>query len=210
MQWFASAIECVRSRILTFVSSTDGPAIGDAGTIGDARPVASSRPGDGVADLDRGPSDVAAGRSSGDPGSHDWEAIRDRLHDRGLRWTPQRRTLIEVLAQASGHVTGSELVERCRAVDPTTTPSTVYRTLDVLEDLGLIRHHHGVDGREEFHVLPAAEHGHLYCLGCGVAWEIGAAEAAALTDAMRRERGFEVNLSHLMMAGLCRDCRTDE
>ena len=65
-----------------------------------------------------------------------------------------------------GHVTGSELVERCREVDPATTPSTVYRTLDVLEELGLVRHGHGADGREEFHVLPEVEHGHLHCAGC--------------------------------------------
>jgi len=66
-----------------------------------------------------------------------WSSVRQRLHDLGLRWTPQRRTLIEVLSQADGHVTGAELVERCRELDPETTPSTVYRTLDVLEDLGL-------------------------------------------------------------------------
>ena len=165
----------------------------------------------GRAANDRGP--VATRGGAGSRAGHDhrdWAAIRERLHDRGLRWTPQRRTLVEVLARASGHVTGAELVEQCRSVDPTTTPSTVYRTLDVLEELGLIRHHHGVDGREEFHVMPTNEHGHLHCRGCGGAWEIGPAEAAALTDALRRERGFLVDLSHLTMAGLCRDCRPDE
>ena len=92
-----------------------------------------------------------------------WSTVRDRLHAHGLRWTPQRRTLIDVLSTTDGHVTGAELVERCREVDPATTPSTVYRTLDVLEELGLVSHSHGVDGREEFHVLPMAIHGHLHC-----------------------------------------------
>ena len=46
-----------------------------------------------------------------------------------------------------------------------TIPSTVYRTLDVLEELGLLSHSHAADGREEFHVLPAAVHGHLHCIG---------------------------------------------
>lgn len=145
--------------------------------------------------------------SSGPDG---WASIRDRLHERGLRWTPQRRTLVDVLARTSGHVTGAELVEQCRALDPTTTPSTVYRTLDVLEDLGLIRHHHGVDGREEFHVQPTAEHGHLHCRACGGNWEIGSAEAATLLRAMEGERGFMVDLSHLTMSGLCRDCRSTD
>jgi Fur family ferric uptake transcriptional regulator len=158
----------------------------------------------------RGSARPARARRVGGSDGTDWSVIRKRLHDRGLRWTPQRRTLVEVLARSSGHVTGSELVEQCRAIDPTTTPSTVYRTLDVLEDLGLIRHHHGVDGREAFHVLPIAEHGHLHCQGCGAAWEIGPVEAAALTDALLRGRGFLVDLSHLTIAGLCRDCRAEE
>src|SRR3712207_3545683 len=66
-----------------------------------------------------------------------WEGIRERLHARGLRWTPQRRVLIDVLSRSDGHVTGAELVERCREADPSTVPSTVYRTLDVLEELGI-------------------------------------------------------------------------
>src|SRR6185369_17796781 len=78
-----------------------------------------------------------------------WAEAHDLLRRRGLRWTPQRRTLVDVLARTNGHVTGAELVERCRAIDPTTTPSTVYRTLDVLEELGYLSHHHGIDGREE-------------------------------------------------------------
>lgn len=136
-----------------------------------------------------------------------WADVRDRLRARGLRWTPQRRSLVEVLARVDGHVTGAELVERCRALDPATTPSTVYRTLDVLEELGIVRHAHGADGREEFHVLPEDDHGHLHCLGCRESWEIGAGEAAGLVGALHAERGFAVELSHLSIAGLCRDCR---
>ena len=132
--------------------------------------------------------------------------VRDRLHARGLRWTPQRRALIEVLAQTDGHVTGAELVERCRAVDPSTTPSTVYRTLDVLEELGLVRHGHGPEGREEFHVLPDAEHGHLYCRACGGAWQIEAGDAAAFVASIEARHGFAVDLSHVTVVGRCRAC----
>jgi Fur family ferric uptake transcriptional regulator len=136
-----------------------------------------------------------------------WADVRDRLHARGLRWTPQRRVLIEVLSGANGHVTGAELVERCRAVDAATTPSTVYRTLDVLEELGIVRHAHGADGREEFHVLPAVEHGHLYCSVCGSTWAIEAAEAASLVSSLEASRGLEVDLSHVTVVGRCAACR---
>ena len=135
-----------------------------------------------------------------------WDGIREQLRARGLRWTPQRRALIEVLLQSDGHVTGAELVDRCRAADATTVPSTVYRTLDVLEELGVVRHAHGIDGREEFHVFPATDHGHLYCTNCHGAWEVGPDEAGPLLAAIERSRGFRVQLSHLSIAGLCRDC----
>ena len=135
-----------------------------------------------------------------------WNSVSDRLRARGLRWTPQRRTVIEVLAEADGHVTGADLVDRCRARDARTIPSTVYRTLDVLEDLGLVRHGHGADGREEFHVRPVPEHGHLHCADCGATWEIGAARAAAVVDALRREDGFEVDIGHVTLVGRCAAC----
>lgn len=136
-----------------------------------------------------------------------WEATRDRMHERGMRWTPQRRLLLAVLSQAKGHhVTAGELLDRCRAADPQTTPSTVYRTLDVLEELGLVRHAHGATGREEFHVLPDAEHGHITCAECGTTREIDTADAASLVSALADRYDFEVDLSHLTVVGRCAEC----
>jgi Fur family ferric uptake transcriptional regulator len=135
-----------------------------------------------------------------------WSDARERLHAEGLRWTPQRRTLVEVLSRVDGHVTGSDLVERCRELDPTTTPSTVYRTLDVLEDLGYVSHHHGIDGREEYHVLPTAAHGHLHCRACGGSWEIEPTEADAIAEILEAQRSFTLDRSHITITGLCSGC----
>jgi Fur family ferric uptake transcriptional regulator len=135
-----------------------------------------------------------------------WASVRQQLRQRGLRWTPQRRAVAEVLAGSEGHVTGAELIERCRAIDPSTIPSTVYRTLDVFEELGLVRHGHGADGREEFHIGPEGEHGHLYCASCGGRWEIRAALALAILKTLRGADGFEVDLSHVTVVGRCQAC----
>jgi Fur family ferric uptake transcriptional regulator len=132
--------------------------------------------------------------------------VRDQLRARGLRWTPQRRLILDVIAGAEGHVTGSEFVDRCRLRDPDTTPSTVYRTLDVLEELGYLHHSHGADGREEFHVLPHAEHAHLRCDRCNGSWEIATDEAIALVDGLQRSRGFRVQVGHLTITGVCAAC----
>lgn len=139
--------------------------------------------------------------------SASWADVPERLRARGLRWTPQRRTVIEVLADADGHVTAAELVERCRARDPATIPSTVHRTLDVLEDIGLVRHGHGADGHEEFHVLPAREHGHLHCAGCGSTLELDAATGSAMGAILRDAAdGFELDVGHVTLVGRCGRC----
>lgn len=135
-----------------------------------------------------------------------WADVRRRLRARGLRWTPQRGVLLEVLSELDGHVTGAELVERTRRIDPSATPSTVYRTLDVLEEIGLVSHSHGREGRQEFHVNPADDHGHLVCAGCGRSWELAADEVQPLAEALSRRRGFEVAVDHLTVEGRCAAC----
>ena len=140
------------------------------------------------------------------PPSPSVREVREHFRQRGMRWTSQRHLVLDALERSDGHVTGSELVERCRAVDPDTTPSTVYRTLRVLEELGVVRHAHGPEGREEYHVRPAAEHGHLHCESCGASWEIGPEDAAATVSSFQKRRGFTVDLSHLTVVGVCESC----
>ncbi len=137
----------------------------------------------------------------------DWDSVHGELRARGLRGTPQRRLILDVLASTTGHVTGAQVLERCQTRDPETQPSTVYRTLDVLEELGYLDHSHGPDGREEFHVLPVREHAHLRCEQCGGTWEMDAATAGRIVDDVARDRDFRVHLGHLTVAGVCADCR---
>ena len=156
------------------------------------------------------PGQPAPAPGLGRPG---WDRIPDRLRARGLRWTAQRASLLEMLgllAGEDGHLTGSRLVERCREIDPATTPSTVYRTLDVLEEIGVVSHSHGIDGREEFHVLPVFDHGHLICSACGANEELDAAEALPFLEALRVRHGFDARIDHLTVVGRCRACRSPD
>ena len=136
-----------------------------------------------------------------------WADVPGRLRARGLRWTPQRRIVLEVLAGVDGHVTGADLVDGCRAIDPATTPSTVYRTLDVLEELGIVSHSHGRDGREEFHVGPTGDHAHLVCSSCGTRIELGRHEVQPIADDVLLRHGFDADLEHLTVEGRCATCR---
>jgi Fur family ferric uptake transcriptional regulator len=134
------------------------------------------------------------------------ERLQAALKERGQRWTDQRQIIVDVLAASDGHATGAELVERVRQDDPSATPSTVYRTLDLLEELGLARHHHGPDGRETYHLEETTEHGHLHCRGCGAEQELDAAAAAPILAAITGATGFSADLDHLSLQGLCAAC----
>jgi Fur family ferric uptake transcriptional regulator len=85
-------------------------------------------------------------------------------------------------------------------------PSTVYRTLDLLEELGLISHIHNADGREDYH--PAAEqpHAHLICRDCGDTREISTGELSSFVNSMSRQYAFDVDVSHLAVFGHCQGC----
>jgi Fur family ferric uptake transcriptional regulator len=150
---------------------------------------------------------MSPGRRTDANANSRWSAVPGQLRARGLRWTSQRRVLLEVLAGVDGHVTGAELVERSRRLDPATTPSTVYRTLDVLEELGVVSHSHGPGGRQEFHVNRAADHGHLVCTSCGRTWELASAEVRELVEDLLATRGFAVDVDHLTIEGRCATCR---
>ena len=149
---------------------------------------------------------IAATRAAGADAADAWGDVREALRSRGLRWTPQRRLILEVLSSTEGHITGSEVVERCRERDPETTPSTVYRTLDVLEELGYVSHSHSAAGREEYHVLPTADHGHLQCRGCGATMELEPSVAAGIVGPIEARYGFVTDVGHLTISGLCAAC----
>jgi Fur family transcriptional regulator, ferric uptake regulator len=127
------------------------------------------------------------------------------LRARGQRWTPQRQAVVQALARVEGHITGAELIEQLRRDDPEIVPSTVYRTLAALEEIGLVRHGHGASGREEFHVGADEEHGHLHCASCGGQWEIGPDETDAIS-ALFAPLGFALDRSHVTIVGRCAEC----
>ena len=125
----------------------------------------------------------------------------------GSRWTKQRETLVAILRASDGYVLAAELIERCRAVDPTTTPSTVYRTLNLLENLGLVWRGRGPAGREKYRALSEIEHGHLHCETCGGLWEIRVDEAAAIAGRLDQDCGFAADLGRVTISGRCGTCR---
>src|SRR5947207_440511 len=89
-------------------------------------------------------------------------ALLRELQLYGHRITPQRRAIVEALLGAGGHVTAEELWSRIRDRAPGVNVSTVYRTLQALEGLGLAAHSTDPDGSARYHLVEHAQHLHLH------------------------------------------------
>ena len=137
------------------------------------------------------------------------DGLDEALRARGLRSTPQRRLVFDAVSSL-GHATPDQVCEHVQQLTPSLNLSTVYRALDVLEDLGVVSHSHLGHGAPTYHVIEHADHIHLVCRRCGRVDEADVRHARALADAVARRHGFRTDLGHLSLHGLCRACRDEQ
>lgn len=133
----------------------------------------------------------------------DWRA---ELRAKGYRLTPQRELILGAIDEL-GHATPDEVLAHVQSQVSSVNASTVYRTLEVLEELGLVRHTHLSDRAPTYHSVRGHEHFHLKCRGCGEVVSIDVEEARGLTDRLESERGFAADVGHLTVFGRCAACR---
>ncbi|MBF4769188.1 transcriptional repressor [Nocardioides agariphilus] len=133
--------------------------------------------------------------------------LRARLRDSGYRLTPQRE-LILAAVEKLGHATPDEVLAEVHQQSTAVNASTVYRTLEVLEGLGLVRHAHLSDRAPTYHSVTDHEHFHLVCRNCGRIVSVGPDMLAPLGARLRDERNFAVDVGHLTMFGTCVECET--
>ncbi|MBE0415401.1 MAG: transcriptional repressor [Dehalococcoidia bacterium] len=126
---------------------------------------------------------------------------------KGQRSTSQRRLIFDILRQSEGHLDADELYRLAKEREPRLSLSTVYRTLRLLKELGLIEERHFAEEHHHYEAKGEAEHHHLVCLGCGTVVEF----EYPLTDKMKEEvgqrTGFEILGAEVYMEGYCERCR---
>ena len=133
-------------------------------------------------------------------------AILQQLRGDGTRITPARRALVTALVEAGGHhVTAEDLVDTVQRSIPAVHRSTVYRTLEALEQAGVVEHVHLGHGRAVYH-LSDDRHHHLVCDRCGSVVQVPEAVVAPLRDQLVDGYGFVVNGRHFALPGVCRAC----
>src|SRR5438045_7881670 len=101
--------------------------------------------------------------------------IDDRVRASGKRMTIQRRLVMEALQRAHHHITAEQIAARIRRQHPQIDPSTVYRNLEALEELGHVTHTHFEDRVTRWHLADEHRHGHLVCRSCRQELEVSMA-----------------------------------
>jgi Fur family ferric uptake transcriptional regulator len=120
--------------------------------------------------------------------------------------TPQRRAIVLEVMRTNGHISPTAIARRVQGEMPGVNASTVYRTLALLEEVGVLSHAH-LEGGAEYHRAEEAGHVHLTCSSCGAEDDLSMEEADALQRVIGRHRGFSPDLTHFAISGLCASCR---
>ncbi len=127
------------------------------------------------------------------------------LRSRGLRATPQRRFVLDALEQL-GHATPDQVWEQVRTASAPMSPSTVYRALELLEELDVVTHTHLGHGPPSYSLATHADHIHLVCHRCGAVQDADLRRAQQLADELVARCGFVADVGHLALDGVCTAC----
>jgi len=126
----------------------------------------------------------------------------------GGRMTLQRQIILDVIDRSRQHLTADDIIARAQQLDRSLNPSTVYRTLALLKERGLIksRYYDQDSHREVFEPTPKTEHYHFTCLRCNNVIEFESKHMPALRAQLQNEFGVEVQTACLCLTGLCEKC----
>jgi Fur family transcriptional regulator, ferric uptake regulator len=142
------------------------------------------------------------------PAPADVDEVLALVRRRGGRATAARREVISVLLDGRGeHLTAEDVADAVAARLPEVHLSTVYRTLDALEELGVVSHVHLGHGPSTYHVAGERAHHHAVCSACGEVVELDPDVLDGVAARVEAATGFEVDVHHFALTGRCTRCR---
>jgi len=129
------------------------------------------------------------------------------LLKKGYRLTPQRIMVVDALHSVETHISAEEIFEKLKEKYPYANISTVYRTLELLKELGLAAEIEIGDGIARYHAREHSRHHHLICNKCGKTTELPEADLQPLAASLIKNHKFKADMSHLAIFGLCPQCQ---
>lgn len=128
------------------------------------------------------------------------------LREQGYRLTPQRLLILSTIHTSDHHISAEDIYDQVCARYPNVNISTVYRTLELLKDLGLVTETDLGGGSFRYHSVEKGHHHHLVCRKCGRILELDEAVLKPVEGSILRRYGFRADLSHLAVFGKCARC----
>jgi Fe2+ or Zn2+ uptake regulation protein len=135
--------------------------------------------------------------------------LRDTFHATGRRLTSQRRLILGVLEESSGHLDAEALFVQARTRDPDISLATVYRTLAVLKEMGLVEEHRLGEEHSHYEATHGQPHYHFVCMGCGKVIEFDAPQMKGISRDVSEQEGVCITDVHLRLSGYCAQCQDD-
>src|ERR1700689_995317 len=139
-------------------------------------------------------------------------SLLDEVAARGIRLTPQRRALIQVIQDAREHLDAGSLLERARQREPNIDRATVYRTLELLKKLRLVDEldlMHLYGEKHYYEAKTERNHAHLACFRCGRIQEFSSPLFERLKAEISKQAGFTIKVTRLEVGGNCSACAAD-
>ena len=129
------------------------------------------------------------------------------LRQHGYKLTPQRRAVVQVVTSSNDHLTPNDINEKIRDIYPGTGLVTIYRTLEILTELGLICEVHSGGSCRSYTMGSRQHHHHLICSGCGTVVDFTGYYLDGLEKNLSEDSGFRIDGHLLEFIGLCRKCQ---
>ncbi len=138
------------------------------------------------------------------------KSLTESLHSNGRRVTRQRRLVMQVLQENPGHLEVEVVHSLAKESDPKISLATVYRTLAVLKEMGMVKDHALGESHAHFEAAPEKPHYHFTCRKCGQVIEFDAPQVMQAVRALSKRERLQVADVHLFLSGYCAKCRTGD
>ena len=132
--------------------------------------------------------------------------ILKKLTEKGYRLTPQRLMIVSAIENSEAHISAEEVYAQVVAKYPHVNISTVYRTLELLKELGLVTETNFGEGRVRYHPAGKGHHHHLVCTECGKVIDLDESMLSSLQGMLLGKYKFSADLKHLAIFGRCAKC----
>ena len=129
------------------------------------------------------------------------------LREVGYRLTPQRMMVLEAIEDSHDHISAEEIHAKARSKYRYLNISTVYRTLEILKEQGLVAETDLGGGRFLYHPVGKAQHHHLVCRNCGKVIDIDTGVLDMLKNELKARYKFDAELEHIAVFGICETCQ---